>query len=153
MKSQRLACAVTLAGVLAAGGVTGAARGIDTPTAVDGIRHALLMLPYYGVFDFLAFSYEKGVVTLDGYAYQRSLKDDAGRPVKHVAGVLPFGPARFPGTEPAGSYPIHIIVKNGHVTLMGVVDTESDRTQAGFLARGVPGSFSVENELTIDTGE
>ena len=64
--------------------------------------------------------------------------------------LFPFGPARFPGTEPAGDYPIHIVVEQGRVTLLGVVDSDSDKTQAGMLARGVPGSFGLENELTIE---
>jgi hyperosmotically inducible periplasmic protein len=64
--------------------------------------------------------------------------------------LLPFGPSRFPGTEPAGDYPIHIIVKNGRITLLGVVDTESDKTVAGMRARDVRDSFGVDNELSID---
>ena len=58
--------------------------------------------------------------------------------------------ARFTGAEPAGNYPIAIIVKNGHITLMGVVDTEIDRTTAGMKAREIPGSFGVENELMVE---
>jgi hyperosmotically inducible protein len=64
--------------------------------------------------------------------------------------LMPFGPLRFPGTEPAGDYPIHIIVKNGRITLLGVVDNDSDKTVAGMLARSVPGSFAVDNELMVD---
>jgi hyperosmotically inducible protein len=45
--------------------------------------------------------------------------------------------------------PIHIVVKNGHVTLVGVVDSESDKNQAGIRANGVPGVFSVDNELQV----
>jgi len=60
---------------------------------------------------------------------------------------LPFGPARFPGTEPAGDYPIHVIVKNGRVLLLGVVDSEGDKTMANMKARQVPGSFATDNEL------
>jgi osmotically-inducible protein OsmY len=52
--------------------------------------------------------------------------------------------------EPVGNYPIEIIVKNGHITLMGVVDSESDKTMAGMKANGVAGSFGVENELTVE---
>ena len=52
--------------------------------------------------------------------------------------------------EPAGNYPIHIIVKNGHITLLGVVDSESDKTLAGMRARVVPGSFGVENDLMVE---
>lgn len=65
---------------------------------------------------------------------------------------FPLGPSRFPGTEPAGDYPIHIIVDRGRVTLLGVVDNEADKTVAGMRAREVPGSFGVENELVIDNG-
>ena len=62
-----------------------------------------------------------------------------------------FGSAiHLPGVEPVGSYPIAIIVKNGRITLMGVVDSESDKTVAGMKARGVPGAFGVENELTVE---
>jgi osmotically-inducible protein OsmY len=55
----------------------------------------------------------------------------------------------FLAYEAAGDYPIHIIVKNGHVTLLGIVDSESDKTIAGMRAREVPGSFSVENQLVV----
>ena len=64
--------------------------------------------------------------------------------------LLPMGPSRFPGMEPAGDYPIHIIVKQGRIMLLGVVDSESDKTVAGMKARGVPLSFAVDNELTVD---
>ena len=60
---------------------------------------------------------------------------------------------RFPGVEPVGIYPIAIIVKNGRITLMGVVDSESDKTMAGMKAKGVPGGFEVENERTVETGK
>jgi osmotically-inducible protein OsmY len=52
--------------------------------------------------------------------------------------------------EPAGDYPIHIIVKNGRVMLLGVVDNESDKTVAGLRAREVPGTFEVENQLVVE---
>jgi hyperosmotically inducible periplasmic protein len=65
---------------------------------------------------------------------------------------FPLGPSRFPGTEPAGDYPIHIVVDKGRVTLLGVVDNESDKTVAGMKAREVPGSFAVDNELVVDNG-
>jgi hyperosmotically inducible protein len=176
----------------------------DERSSVQEIRKELLQLPYYGVFDFLAFGYEKGTVTLVGYAYHSTLKHDAVRAAKRASGVdtvidkieelpvspndddlrwrtyyaiyrdpflsryapgggllwghrHPFGdgfhamsPTRFPGTEPLGDYPLHIIVKNGKITLLGVVDTESDKTVAGLRAREVPGSFSVENELVVE---
>jgi osmotically-inducible protein OsmY len=179
-------------------------RSPDSAT-IEDVRSKLLRLPYYGVFDFLAFSYEKGTVTLSGYVYHTSLKSDAERAVKQAARVdqvvnnieeLPvssndddlrwktyyaiytdpflsryapgggvlwghrhrvprtlFGSAvRFPGEEPVGIYPIAIIVKNGRITLMGVVDSEADKTMAGMKARGVPGAFAVENELAVEGG-
>jgi hyperosmotically inducible periplasmic protein len=176
----------------------------DPKDPVEAIRKELMQLPYYGVFDFLAFSYDKGTVTLGGYAYHVGLKKDAVRAAKRVPGVdtvvdkieeLPpspiddelrwkvyyaiyrdpflsryapgggvlwghrgalgsgfhggFAGPRFPGMEPLGDYPIHIVVKNGRVTLLGVVDNEADKNVAGMKARGVSGSFAVENELMV----
>ena len=60
---------------------------------------------------------------------------------------------RFPGMQPFGTYPIHIIVKGGRTTLMGVVDSAMDKRMAEFRAREVSGAFSVENELIVDSGE
>ena len=57
--------------------------------------------------------------------------------------------ARFPGMQPFGTYPIHIIVSNGRTTLLGVVDNEADKTVAGMRARDIDGVFGVENELVI----
>jgi hyperosmotically inducible protein len=179
----------------------------DVKSSVEDIRKELMQLPYYSVFDFLAFSYDKGTVTLSGYAYQSTLKHDAARAAKRASGVdqvidqieeLPvsqndnelrwktyyaiyrdpflsryapgggmlwghrhsFGggfhamsPSRFPGMEPIGDYPIHIIVKNGKITLLGVVDTQGDKTVAGMRAREVPGSFGVDNELAVENSE
>jgi hyperosmotically inducible protein len=176
----------------------------DSKSSVVEIRKELLQLPYYGVFDFLAFSYDKGTVTLMGYAYHSTLKRDAVRAAKRAPGVdevidkieeLPvsqfdddlrwkgyyaiyrdpflsryapgggllwghrhsFGAGfhamsspRFPGMEPLGDYPLHIVVNHGTIILLGVVDTESDKTIAGLRAREVPGSFGVENELTVE---
>jgi osmotically-inducible protein OsmY len=59
--------------------------------------------------------------------------------------------SRFPGMQPLGSYPIHIIVKNGRTTLLGVVDNKGDKQIAEVRAREVSGVFAVENELTIAT--
>ena len=182
-----------------------AAFGQTSNATIEEIRKELMQLPYYGVFDFLAFSYDKGTVTLVGYAYHPMLKKDAERAVKRAPGVdevkdkieelpvspnddelrwkayyaiyrdpflsryapgggalwghrhafgvgfHPLGPGGlFPGMEPAGDYPIHIIVKNGRITLLGVVDNESDKTLAGVKAREVPGAFAVENNLMVE---
>jgi hyperosmotically inducible protein len=55
----------------------------------------------------------------------------------------------FPGMQPVGRYPIHIIVKNGRTMLLGVVDNASDRTLAEVRAREVTGVFEVENGLSV----
>jgi hyperosmotically inducible periplasmic protein len=162
---------------------------------VDKIRSALLRLPYYGVFDFLAFRYDKGTVTLSGYAYRSSLKRDAVNAVKRLPRVdevvdkveeLSIAPhddtlrwaafyaiyndnalsryapggavfgidrrfevGRFPGMQPLGMYPIHIIVNRGHILLVGAVDSEADKSLAGLRVRGIPQAFGVENALEV----
>jgi hyperosmotically inducible periplasmic protein len=57
--------------------------------------------------------------------------------------------SRSPGLQPLGSYPIHIVVKHGRTTLVGVVDNEADKILAGFRAREIPGVFGVTNELDV----
>jgi hyperosmotically inducible periplasmic protein len=167
----------------------------DEKRRIDDIRMALERIPYYGVFDYLSFRYERGTVTLMGLAYRDTLKTDAEEAVKRVPFVetvdnqievapgsinddrirrtifyniytddflsryAPGGPrgayidalefARYPGIQPLGNYPIHIIVKNGRVTLMGRVDNSSDRQIAEVRAREVTGVFGVENELQV----
>jgi len=175
----------------------------DTRQSIEDIRKELLQLPYYSVFDFLAFSYDRGTVVVGGYAYALGLKKDAERAIKRASGVDtvvnkieelppnpiddqirwatyykiyrdpflsryapgggllwghrhafggPFSPygGVFPGMEPAGDYPIHIIVRNGRVMLLGVVDSESDKTVAGLRAREVPRTFDVANQLVVE---
>ena len=56
---------------------------------------------------------------------------------------------RFPGMQPVGRYPIHIVVKNGRTMLLGVVDSAADRQIAEVRAREVTGVFEVENGLTV----
>ncbi len=140
----------------------------------DQVRHQLVMLPYYNVFDSLSFRVDNGTVILTGQVTQPVVKDDAERSVKHLEGVksvrneietLPlssfdnqirlntyraiygYGPLQRYGlgTQP----PIHIIVKNGNITLAGVVSNDADRTLAYVRANGVPGVFSVTNELQV----
>lgn len=168
----------------------------DDKRRIDDVRLALMRLPYYGVFDFLSFNYNRGTVTLKGFAYRGTLKDDAEAAVRRVSGIdtivneievapasfnddrirqatfyaiytdeflsryapggarrayidaLEFG--RFPGIQPLGYYPIHIVVKNGRLTLLGMVDNAADKQMAGVRAREVPGVFGVENELVVD---
>jgi len=57
---------------------------------------------------------------------------------------------RFPGLQPFGTYPIHIIVRNGHTTLHGTIGSEMDKRMAEIRAREVGGVFSVDNKLVVD---
>jgi hyperosmotically inducible protein len=138
------------------------------------VRHELLMLPYLNVFDNLAFKVEGYKVTLLGQVTRPGLKSDAENAVKGIEGVekvenqievLPVSPnddrlrlrlfRAIYGYAPLQKYdlgvikPIRIIVKNGHVTLEGVVDNQADKDMAGIRANGVSGVFSVTNNLRV----
>lgn len=141
----------------------------------EKIRHTLVMLPYYNVFDSLSFTIEgSNTVVLQGQVTQPILKSDAEAAARRIEGVekivnhieiLPLSPfddsIRWrayraiysrPGFEKYGIQavpPIHIIVKNGNITLDGVVGSQMDRTLADMAARSVPGSFSVTNNLKV----
>jgi osmotically-inducible protein OsmY len=139
------------------------------------VHHALAMIPDVTIFDNLAYSVQGGTVTLYGQVRDAYVDDEAKSSVKHLEGVdqvvdkievLPvsfnddrirrqvaFAVFRDPrlsrysmGTMP----PIHIIVKNGHVDLEGVVSTQGDKDVASIRANGVPGVFSVENHLQVE---
>jgi hyperosmotically inducible protein len=141
---------------------------------IKEIRHQLVLLPYYSVFDNLAFKVEGSKVILLGQVVRPTLKSDAEAAVKSVEGVtavennievLPPSPMddqirravfRAIYSEPQLSRyaesavpSIHIIVKNGNVTLEGVVDNETDKILAGLRANGVPNVFSVKNNLVV----
>jgi len=154
--------------------------GADVRTPANGlekrVRHELVMLPYYGMFDNLEFQVDPaGHVTLLGHVTRPTLKSDAERVVRRVEGVtsvsnrievLPPSPfddrirravahaifnfaslSRYSwGPIP----PIHIIVDSGHVTLEGKVDNQTDKNLAGMRANGVSGVFSVTNNLVVD---
>ena len=152
-------------------------KGIDR--IVKEVRHELVMLPFYGVFDNLAFKVDPdGTVTLLGQVSRPTLKSDAENAVKHIEGVekvvnnievLPTSInddqirraayRAIYGNEVLSQYqlravpPIHIIVKNGHITLEGVVAREMDKTIAGMQANGVHGAFSVTNNLVVEEQE
>jgi hyperosmotically inducible protein len=143
---------------------------------VKDIRHALVTLPWYGVFDDLGFNVNGSTVTLVGEVVKPILQDDAERVVKRVEGVtsvvnnievLPLSPmddqsrravyrAIYGDSALSTRYgyqalpSIHIIVKNGHVRLEGVVANQFDRTLIGMKANQVPGIFSVQNDLQIE---
>lgn len=140
------------------------------------VRHELVMLPYYGVFDWLQFEVQgEGTVTLQGQVTRPTLKSDAENVVKGIEGVtkvnnqievLPLSPnddrirraiylTLFNFDSPIyryglGAVPsIHIIVNNGNVTLKGIVDSEGDKNLANVRVNGIPGVFSVKNELVL----
>src|SRR5882672_2847745 len=138
------------------------------------VRHELVMLPYYSVFDNLAYKVEGDKVILMGQVTRPTLKSDAENVVKSIEGVrsvenqievLPTSPMddqlrralyrAIYGDSGLFRYgvasvpSIHIIVKNGHVALEGVVDSEADKNLAGIRANGVPNVFSVQNNLVV----
>jgi hyperosmotically inducible protein len=138
------------------------------------VRHQLVMLPYYSVFDNLTYEIQDDKVILGGQVVRPTLKSDAEAAVKGIEGVsqvvnnievLPLSTnddrirravfrAIFRDTV-LSKYgfqavpPIHIIVKNGHVTLEGVVDSAMDKNVANIRANAVPGVFSVTNNLKV----
>lgn len=142
------------------------------------VRHEILMLPYFDVFDNITFKVEGYDVTLSGQVTRPTLKTDAERVVKTIEGVekvdnqievLPVSPnddrLRLKAFRAIYGYtalqryalpvikPIRIIVKNGHFTLEGVVDSEADKNLVNMRARGVSGSFSVTNNLIVSSGK
>jgi hyperosmotically inducible protein len=146
-------------------------------TQADEIRHQIVMSPYYGVFDWVDAEVQLGhTVILSGQVRHPYLKSDAEARIRKVEGVtkvinkievLPVSQsdddirlamyrAIFRYNGPLFRYAnsinpsIHIVVKNGRVTLKGVVGGKMDRQLAYVAARNVPGVFEVNNDLTID---
>jgi hyperosmotically inducible periplasmic protein len=138
------------------------------------VRHELLMLPYVGVFDYLAYNVNGYEVTLIGQVVRPSIKSDAANAVKRIEGVekvnnqievLPpspmddrlrirlfhaiYGYPALQKYELGVLKPIRIVVKGGHVTLEGVVDSDADKNLAGLRANTVSGIFSVNNNLQV----
>jgi hyperosmotically inducible protein len=138
------------------------------------VRHELLMLPYFTVFDNIAFQVNGDTVTLIGDVTQPVIKSGAENVVKHVEGVehvvnkinvLPPAPMDsqsrvalyraiygFPALEKYAmgvQKPIRIIVDMGKVTLEGAVDTQADKDMVGLRANTIPGIFSVTNNLQV----
>jgi hyperosmotically inducible periplasmic protein len=141
---------------------------------IKEVRHQLVLLPYYSVFDNLGFKVEGGKVTLVGQVVRPTLKSDAGNVVKGIEGVssvdnqievLPLSSnddqirratyRAIYGDPSLSRYgfqavpSIHIIVKNGNVTLEGVADNATDKNLAEVRAKGVPNVFSVTNNLVV----
>ncbi|MGH9647996.1 MAG: BON domain-containing protein [Bryobacteraceae bacterium] len=173
MRVGKLSC------FLAAAALSGAsfayASGPTVPKTLDEkVLHALNMLPYYDVFDDISYHVDGDNVTLAGEVWQPVLKLQAESAIKQIDGVgkvddqievLPLSniddQIRFQTVRAIYGYPalsryvldshptIHIIVKNGNVTLTGVVATEMDRELAGVRANLVHNVFSVTNELRV----
>jgi hyperosmotically inducible protein len=149
-------------------------RGLERIT--KEVHHELVLLPYYGVFDNLAYKVSPdGTVTLLGQVVRPTTKSDAENAVKHIEGVervdnqiqvLPVSPnddrirlatyRAIYGNSALNQYAlravptIHIIVNNGHVTLEGAVARQMDKQIAEMQAKQVPGVFSVTNDLQVD---
>jgi hyperosmotically inducible protein len=142
------------------------------------VRHNLLLIPYYSIFDNLEYKVDGSTVTLIGQVTSGHgvIKDEAEAAVKKIEGVdkvinnieiLPPSPddeqIRYAEYRAIYSFPslqkygwqsvsaIHIIVKGGHVTLEGVVDNQADKDAANIRANGVPNVFSVTNNLKVVT--
>ena len=164
------------------------ALGASTPNAkpqgalsarvIRQVRHELVTLPYYGVFDWLQFEVRRdNTVVLHGQVVRPSTKSDAEGRVKDIDGVskvvneievLPLSPQDdrlrralyrklYGNDSPLFRYAvqaipsIHIIVRNGRATLKGVVANKGDAQLAYLRARGVPGLFDVKNELQLES--
>ncbi|HWC78215.1 MAG TPA: BON domain-containing protein [Blastocatellia bacterium] len=173
-----MAASVALASTMALAGTASAQEAGFSPEMMRKVRKELVTLPYYGVFDNLAFDVNGNVVTLYGQVRRPTTRSDAERRVKKIKGVsqvvnnievLPL--SSFDDTIRARTYraifrtgslyryaqgtnpSIHIIVNRGRVTLEGVVSNRTDRNLASIAANGVPGVFSVTNNLKVASGE
>ena len=145
---------------------------------VKEVRHELVTLPYYGVFDNLAYRVDGSKVTLFGQVREPKLKSDAEKAVKSIEGVtaidnqievMPlssnddrtrvevyraiYSKAPLQRYQMGAVPPIHIIVKNGDVTLEGVVANEMDKNVAGIAANGVTGVHKLVNNLRTESGK
>ena len=139
------------------------------------VRRELVTLPYYSLFDHLAFRVEGYSVTLIGKVSRPTLKSEAENVVKRIEGVekvdnqivvLPvspnddrlrlalyraiYGHSALETLAVRALPPVHIIVENGNVTLEGAVGSELERTVAGAQAKSVPGTFAVTNNLRVE---
>ena len=155
---------------------TGALNQKSIDRIYKEVRHELVMLPYYGVFDNLSYKVDPdGTVTLIGQVSRPTLKSDAENSVKRIEGVekvvnnlevLPTSSnddrirraayRAIYGNDVLSQYqlravpPIHIIVNNGHISLEGVVARQMEKQIAGMQANGVHGAFSVTNNLAVE---
>jgi hyperosmotically inducible protein len=182
IKQNLIAVFATLALVataaVAAPATSSKMAGSNNRTVIKQVRHELVTLPYYGVFDNLAYEVNGGTVTLSGQVTRPTTRSDAGRRVAKIAGVqkvvnnievLPlssfddsirsqtyravFNTAGLYRYAMGANPSIHIIVNHGQLTLEGVVDNKMDRQLAYMAARRVFGAFSVTNNLRLENDE
>ncbi|HVG22308.1 MAG TPA: BON domain-containing protein [Blastocatellia bacterium] len=152
-----------------------AGKDKDSLYMMNKVRKELVTIPYYGVFDNLAYKIDGSTVTLYGQVVRPSTRSSAEKRVKKIEGVervinnievLPL--STFDDSIRARAYraifrsgslyryamgvnpSIHIIVNRGHVTLEGVVSNKMDSQLAYFAANSVPGVFSVRNNLRVE---
>lgn len=182
LRNRIFAVALLLATVVFGASATDAhaqtGDGFNRRRVEKSVRKQLVTLPYYGVFDNLAFKVDGATVTLLGQALRPTTRSDAENRVKRISGVervinnievLPLsgfddriraqayraifnsgGLYRYAlGANPS----LHIVVNRGHITLEGVVGNKFDKTLAYHAARGIPGVFSVTNNLRAERGE
>lgn len=191
MKRTNLLSALTLTAILAVAPMTGWADTSELPRSMETqrakgtahtaewlqkkVRHELLMMPYYSVFDHITFKVEGDRVELAGQVSRPTLKSGAARVVQQIEGVslvtnnievLPLSPnddrirlgvyRAIYGSSALSRYalqpvpPIHIIVKNGQVTLEGVAANEMDKNLANIRAHSVPGVFSIAQNIVVE---
>src|SRR6266478_7217061 len=174
LRTLFVACTFLALGSAVLAGQASPAPAAATDRIIREVRHELLMLPYLGVFDNLSYKVDGYNVTLMGQVTRPTLKSDAENVVKKIEGVehvdnqielLPLSPNDdrirravyraiygYPALQKYAlgvQQPIRIIVKNGNVTLEGVVDNEGDKNIANIRANGVSGVFSVKNNLQV----
>jgi len=155
-----------------------AAPKVEENTLAHEIRHQVHVLPFYSVFDYISFTLDGHKVTLTGYVLRPHLRNDAERAIGSIEGVtsvvnaievLPksstdddfrravyraiFEDAALQRYAVADMPTIHIIVKDGAVTLEGNVENETDKRAAGARAAGVPGVSGVSNHLGVHEKE
>jgi hyperosmotically inducible protein len=174
MKHKRLLVGLSLFALAAMGLAQEQPSARAQERITKEVRHELLMLPWFGVFDYIAYRIDGYNVTLLGQVTRPTLKSDAENAVKHIEGVekvenqievLPASPMDdglrlklyraiygYPALEKYAlgvQKPIRILVKNGHATLEGVIDNEADKNLVTVRANSVPGIFSVANNLQV----
>lgn len=148
----------------------------DTHSLGRQVRHELVMLPYYSVFDNFTYQVDGSTVVLAGQVTRPTLKSGAERVVERVEGVgkvvnkievLPLSSSddqirwqvfrAIYQDSVLSRYawqavpPIHIVVRNGHVTLEGVVNASMEKAVANARANAVAGVFSVVNNLRVES--